>query len=423
MGNKGWGWDDVLPYFKRHQNQENGASEFHGVGGELNVADQRVNLKLGKTFLAAARQAGHRITKDFNGAQQEGCGYYQVTQKDGKRWSAANAFLHPVAERSNLTVMTGAQVQRVEMKGQRATGVTLVHDGKEKTLSAKEEVILSAGSFQSPQLLMLSGIGPKSELERHNIPVKHELAGVGQNLQEHCDVTVVVKDLKKESLSALPRGLVRGIRDTFKYLFFKTGIFSSPVIETGGFIKSSVDVETPDLQLQVAPAAFDDHGRNARMFAMYGYSCHVCYLRPKSRGQVGLHSNKPLDPPRIQLNMLADDEDMEKMVVGVKKVREILNAPVFQGQTGPEVFPGNEVKTDDEIKAFLREKANHVYHPVGTCKMGADPMAVVDDQLRVHGMEGLRVVDASIMPTLISGNTNAPTMMIAEKAANMILGA
>ncbi len=422
LGNLGWSWDEVLPYFKRSQHQERGPSDLHGVGGPLNVSDLQDVHPLSTRFVTAAMQVGHGFSPDFNGHDQEGVGYYQGTRKNGQRCSAAAAYLHPVMERPNLTVITGARTTRICVEQGRATGVEYIKDGVSCYAQASDEVILSAGSLQSPQLLMLSGIGPKAELEPLGIEVVHELAGVGQNLQEHVDVLVVNQDLSRSAVSmAVPMGLMRSVADLANYLLKHRGPLASTVVESGGFIKSSPELETPDLQLQFMPVAVDDHGRNRGMMFKYGLSIHVCVLRPQSRGRVGLNSASPLDDPLIDLNMLASKEDMQRMVAGVRKIREILQAPDFKGVVGPEIFPGNELQSDQQLEAFLRDKANHVYHPVGTCKMGRDEMAVVDEQLCVHGLDNLRVVDASVMPTLISGNTNAPTIMIGEKAADMIL--
>ncbi|MEI6895182.1 MAG: choline dehydrogenase [Colwellia sp.] len=421
LGNQGWAFKDVLPYFKRSQHQERGADEFHGVGGPLNVCDLEVKNPLTTSFVKAGLQVGHKYTADFNGKTQEGIGYYQGTRRKGQRCSAAAAYLHPVINRSNLKVITNAMVQRIVMKNGVAVAVEYYQGNTLHRVDATREVILSAGSFQSPQLLMLSGIGAEQELKKHNIDPVHILPGVGQNLQEHIDVLVVSKEKTNQSISLRPKGLLKGIGELLRYLFTRQGMFASTLVESGGFIKSSDKVNTPDLQLQFSPIAMDDHGRRVSLMFNYGFSIHVCLLRPQSRGSISLRSKDPNDAPLIDLNMLATENDLACMVAGVRKVREIINAPEFQDIVTDEILPGSDVTSDEQIEEYLREKANHVYHPVGTCKMGNDDMAVVDDELRVHGVKNLRVVDASIMPTLISGNTNAPTIMIAEKAADLIL--
>ncbi len=422
LGNKGWSYSHLLPYFKRSQHQERGASELHGVDGPLNVCDLEDIHPLSKNFVESCLQVGHSFNPDFNGHDQEGAGYYQGTRRNGQRCSAAAAYLHPVMTRSNLTVITKAMVQRIVIEDGVAVAVEYRKDNRLHRIDAKKEVIVSAGSFQSPQLLMLSGIGPEAELKKHGIEVKRSLPGVGKNLQEHVDVIVVNKELTASSLSLRPKGIINGTRWLLRYLFKRRGMFASTLVEGGAFIKSSDEVETPDLQLQCSPIAMDDHGRNTSMYFKYGVSVHVCLLRPDSRGSVSLRSANPNDAPDIDLNMLDTEADRARMVAGVKKVRDIMRAPEFSQVLGEEILPGSNQISDQQIEAFLKEKANHVYHPVGTCKMGSDDMAVVDEQLRVHGVGRLRVVDASIMPNLISGNTNAPTIAIAEKVSDVILG-
>lgn len=431
LGNEGWSYDDVLPYFKSTQNQERGESEFHGVGGSLNVANSCSKPPIHDSFISSAEQAGFALNDDFNGENQEGVGYYQVTQLNGQRCSAAKAFLTPNLHRSNLTVITDAQVQKILIDDNKiATGVCYKAKGKKQNIFAKKEVLLSAGAFNSPQLLMLSGIGPKEELAKHDIPFVHELAGVGQNLQDHPD-TVIVNHHKRDDLLALrPKAAWWFIKQAVKYFPFsldknslkkRSGILSSVVAESGGFIKSQPELGRPDLQLHFIPAAFDDHGRNLKMLLNYGVSLHVCLLRPKSRGSVTLYGNKASLHPKITLNMLSHKDDQKTMIQAVKIARAILAKPPLSNSNGVEIFPGNNTQSDDEILEFLKNKANTIYHPVGTCKMGNDAMAVVDSTLKVHGINNLRVIDASIMPTLISGNTNAPTIMIAAKIADTIL--
>lgn len=427
LGNEGWGFNDVLPYFKSSQHQERGASAYHGVNGPLNVADSSAKSAAHDDFIRAAQQAGFPLNHDFNGESQEGVGYYQVTQINGQRCSAAKAFLTPHLTRANLTVITNAHVQKILTdKNKRATGVSYKTHGKYYEIFANKEVLLCAGAFNSPQILMLSGIGPKAELNKHGIPLVHELSGVGQNLQDHPDTIVVNHHTRNDVLALRPKALWWIVKQAPRYFFGgankkRRGIFTSVVAESGGFIKSQTQLTRPDLQLHFIPAAFDDHGRNLKMLMNYGVAVHVCLLRPKSRGSVSLFGNKPSLHPKITLNMLAHEDDQKTMIQAVKIARSILAKPPLSQGIGEEIFPGKDNQSDEAILEFLKNKANTIYHPVGTCKMGNDAMAVVDHRLKVHGMKNLRVIDASIMPTLISGNTNSPTIMIAAKIADSIL--
>ncbi len=421
LGNQGWSFDDVLPYFKATQHQERGESDLHGIGGQLNVADSRSKPAINEDFMQAAHEAGFPLNDDFNGHSQEGIGYYQVTQKDGQRCSAAKAFLTPNLERKNLTVVTDALVQKVLIENKIATGVCFVKKGKPHTIQAKKEVILSAGAFGSPQILMLSGIGSSEQLASHNIELVHELKGVGENLQDHVDIMTVTRHHKTELLAYRPKAIWWVIKDAIKYFTQRKGILTSVVAESGGFIKSSPSIETPDLQLHFIPAAMDDHGRNNKLLMQYGIALHACLLRPKSRGRVSLYGNNANLHPKIELNMLSHPDDVTSMIKAVKIVRNIFSQQPLGEHNGQEIFPGSACQSDEEITEFIKRKANTIYHPVGTCKMGNDELAVVDSSLKVHGVERLRVIDASVMPTLISGNTNAPTIMIAAKIADEIL--
>ena len=421
LGNKGWGYDEILPYFKSTQHQERGASTFHGTQGELNVAEGRSKHPLGETLLAACRQAGYRDNSDFNGAEQEGVGHYQVTQINGERCSAARAFLHPIMDRNNLTIITEARASRIIIDGDRAHGVEYQKDNKLQSITACKEVLLSAGTFCSPQLLMLSGIGPEKELNLHNIAVKNNLPGVGENLQEHVDIITVRKSKKANTVALRPIGMARVMKDIYQYINQRKGFLTTSIVEVGGFIKSKPALKNPDLQLQFIPLVMEDHGRKKSTLLTYGYSLHNCILRPKSRGRIRLHNNDFSQDPKIELNMLSHPDDLALMVDAVKINLNIFSQQAFDDGRGKSIFPTQENPSDKEIEAFVREKANHVYHPVGTCKMGHDKDAVVNDRLQVHGIKGLRIVDASIMPTLVAGNTNAPTIMIAAKAADMIL--
>ena len=426
LGNRGWGYADVLPLFMRSEHYEGGAGPFHGSGGPLNVAQLRSPNLLSHAFIAAAAEAGYPFNPDFNGASQEGVNTYAVTQKNGERWSAASAFLHPVRARPNLEVLTQAHASHVIFEGGRAAGVACLLRGKPAQVRAHREVLLAGGAINSPQLLMLSGIGPPEELARHGIALRHALPGVGRNLQDHLDALVVHQCSKPVSLGISLATLPALVRHAFDYLRHRRGPLTSNSAEGGGFVRSSPAEPVPDLQFHFTPARLDGHARTLRsaLFTLigHGYALHVCSLRPHSRGRITLASADPMAAPLIDPCYLSHPADMPLMVAGVKAARRLLAASAFDPYRGREIFPGPQARTDLDIEAFIRRKAETIYHPVGTCKMGHDPMAVVDDTLRVHGVQGLRVVDASIMPTLIGGNTNAPTIMIAEKAADMILG-
>lgn len=420
LGNPGWSYGDVLPYFKRAENNERGADDYHGTGGPLNVADLRANMPISDVFMDAAMQVQMPMNRDFNGPVQEGLGAYQATQKNGERWSAAKGYLTPNLKRPNLHVITGAQASKILMEGKKATGIAYVKDGKTAEVKAAKEVILAGGAFASPQLLMLSGIGPAAELKKHGIEVLHELPGVGQNLQDHIDYVVAYKSNSRETMGISLGGGLDLIAGIFEWRKSRTGMISSPIAERGGFLKTDPSLARPDIQLHFVIGPLDDHARKTHLG--HGYSCHVCVLRPKSRGHVGLNSADPLAPPLIDPNFLAEQEDVETLVRGVKITQKIFDAPAFDAYRGKPLYPVN-MTSDAAIIEAIRSRADTVYHPVGTCKMGTDPLAVVDPSLKVHGIEGLRIADASIMPTVIGGNTNAPTIMIGEKAADMIRAA
>jgi len=419
LGNKGWSFEVVLPYFKKSMNQERGADDFHGVGGPLNVKDSNAPTELHQLFIDAGVEAGHQYNPDFNGAEQEGVGPYQVTKIDGQRCSAARAFLTPILARENLKVRTEARIVSIELDGKIARSVKYDRKGKPREEEAAKEIILCAGAVQSPQILQLSGIGDPALLNEFNIDVKHELQGVGQNLQDHLDVVVqhhcTAPDMTLDKVTKLHRALPALI----EYLLFETGPGTESPLEAGAFVKSQEDLETPDLQLHFIPAFMIDHGRERGPGP--GMCTHVCHLHPQSRGEVTLRSADPFDDPLIKANYLSVESDLDVMVKGVKIVRKIYATSVLEPYLGEEYETSRGQESDAEIREFIRQNAETLYHPVGTCKMGSDAMAVVDDQLRVHGIEKLRVVDASIMPTVVGGNTNAPTIMIAEKACDMIL--
>jgi choline dehydrogenase len=418
LGNAGWGYADVLPYFKRAENQERGSlafeSAYHGVGGPLNVADLRYISPLSRAFVAAGVEIGLPRQADFNGASQEGVGVYQVTQKGGRRWSTADGYLKPARGRRNLTIQSRAQVQCVVMDQARAVGVIYWRDSAPVQARAEREVILCGGAVNSPQLLMLSGIGPADHLRACGIPVVVDLPGVGQNLQDHAMIGVAYVCTQPISLMSAER-----LDHVLEYLLFHRGKLSSNIAEAGGFVQLDPAAPAPEIQLHVGPAFFLDHGFTRP--EGHGFSLGPTLLRPRSRGSITLRSRDPLAPPAIQPNYLADPYDLTVLVASINLARRIAHAHAFDAYRGAE-YLGPDGESDDAIGAYIRERLETLYHPVGTCKMGGDAMAVVDSALRVRGVEGLRVVDASIMPTLIGGNTNAPTIMIAEKAADLITG-
>jgi choline dehydrogenase-like flavoprotein len=421
QGNPGWAFDDVLPYFKRAEHNERGADAFHGTGGPLNVMDLRSPNRFARVFVDAGVQAGYPENPDFNGARQEGVGFYQVTHKNGERHSAAKAYLTPNLGRPNLRIVTGAHAMRVLMEGTRAVGVEYRQAGEVKQLRAEREVILSAGALLSPQLLMLSGIGAADPLRRHGIRVVHDLPGVGANLHDHVDVVQVVDAPGLTDLFGLSgAGLWRALQGIVEWRGRRSGMLTTNFAEAGGFIRSSEGEAIPDLQLHFVIGKLVDHGR-ATVFG-HGYSCHVCLLRPASRGSVTLASADPFAAPRIDPNFLAERDDVDRLVRGFRRMRELLSQPAFAAHGGRELPNSASARTDAQIEQFIRGHADTIYHPVGTCRMGPGAMDVVDAELRVHGIEGLRVVDASIMPRIVGGNTNAPTIMIGEKAADMIKG-
>ncbi|WP_280151408.1 choline dehydrogenase [Piscinibacter sp. XHJ-5] len=419
LGNPGWGFDDVLPLFRQAEHNERGADAWHGTGGPLNVMDLRSPNRFGALFVEAARQAGHPLNADFNAERQDGVGLYQVTHRNGERFSAAKAYLTPNLHRPNLHVVTQAQVTRLLLEGRRAVGVELRQGGALRTLKARREVLLSAGALQSPQLLMLSGIGPAAHLRALGIPVVHDLPGVGQHLHDHVDVVQVVDAPGLTDLFGLsPAGVLRVARAIFEWRRSRSGMLTTNFAEAGGFIKSRPEEPTPDLQLHFVIAKLIDHGR--KTVYGHGYSCHVCLLRPASRGRLTLASADPMAAPLIDPNFLGERDDVERLVRGFKAMRHILQQPALAALGGRESAASAKARSDPEIEQFVRDHADTIYHPAGTCRMGPDATDVVDAELRVKGIEGLRVVDASIMPRLVSGNTNAPTMMIAEKAARLI---
>ncbi|WP_261508349.1 GMC family oxidoreductase [Burkholderia multivorans] len=420
LGNEGWSYDDVLPYFRLSEHNERFDDAWHGRDGPLWVSDLRTDNPFHARYLEAARQAGLPLTDDFNGAQQEGIGIYQVTQKHGERWSAARAYLLPhIGRRSNLTVETHAHVRRILFEGTRAVGIEVVQNGVVRVLHARREVILAAGALQTPQILMLSGIGPTQELARHGIQTVQHLPGVGRNLQDHPDFVFGYRTRSLDTMGISPGGSLRMLREILRFRRERRGMLTSNFAEGGGFLKTRPGLDAPDIQLHFVVALVDNHAR--RMHPGHGLSCHVCLLRPRSRGSVTLRSHDPLAAPLIDPAFFDDPQDIEDMVAGFKITRRLMETPALAAWIKRDLFTSH-VKTDDDIRDALRQRTDTVYHPVGTCRMGTDDMAVVDPQLRVRGTQGLRIVDASVMPTLIGGNTNAPTIMIAEKAVDLIRG-
>jgi choline dehydrogenase len=417
-GLPGWSYRGVLPYFRKAEGQIRGASEFHGADGPLRVEDLSYRNPLSAVFVEAASSRGWPRNDDFNGARQEGFGFYQVTHSQGRRCSAAVAYLHPARTRPNLTVITRALAARLLLERGRAAGIEFVRGGSLQQVRARRELLLAAGAIGSPQLLLLSGIGDPQGLEAAGVRVEVALPGVGRNLQDHLDFCTLHKCRQPITYDF---GLWQEASVALRYLLTRSGPGASNVAEAGGFLRSRLAPDDrPDLQFHFVPAQLDDHGRNR--LPDHGYTLHVCVLRPASRGQISLRSARPEDPPRIVANYLTAAADLPRLIEGVKLSREILAAAPFDPYRGDEIFPGPQARADDEIAAVIRRKAETIYHPVGTCRMGADADAVVDAELRVRGVEGLRVVDASVMPRLVGGNTNAPTIMIAEKAADLVLG-
>ena len=423
LGNAGWAWADVLPYFKRAEHNERGADEWHGSGGPLNVMDLQSPNRVSRLFVDAGVQAGLPATDDFNGATQEGVGLYQVMQRGGERCSAAKAYLTPhLGRRPNLQVMTGAQVLRVVFEGRRAVGVELLQGDRKQVLQARREVLLCAGALQTPQLLLLSGIGDGAALQAHGIASVHHLPGVGRHLHDHIDVTIAhdapgVRDL----YGITPGGLWAVLQGALQWRRERRGILTTNFGEGGGLVRSAPDEALPDLQFHFAPIKVVNHARTTLLGR--GFVGHVCVLRPKSRGTVSLHSPDPLAAPAIDPAFLSDADDLQRLTRGVRLMRKVLGQPALAALGGRERASTASAQTDAEIEQFVRKRADTIYHPVGSCRMGSGPDDVVDATLRVHGVEGLRVVDASVMPRIVSGNTTAPTIMIAEKAADLIRAA
>ncbi|OUS37796.1 glucose-methanol-choline oxidoreductase [Rhodobacterales bacterium 56_14_T64] len=424
LGCDGWNWDAVLPYFLKSENNERGGCDVHGGAGPLQVSEQKSPRPLTEAFIQAGESLQHRRTDDFNTGDNEGIGLYQVTQfhdaaRNGERCSAAAGYLLPVMNRPNLTVITKAHATHILFDGKRAIGVAYRKGHRDKQVHARQEVILCGGSFNSPQLLQLSGVGRPEDILPHGIEMVHELPGVGQNLQDHLDFTLSYKTKDRDNFGiSLPGGL-NLMKHIHEWRKTGKGMIATPFAEGAAFLKTTQDLDRPDVQLHFVIGIVDDHAR--KLHLGHGFSCHVCVLRPKSRGTVGLVSDDPLAPPKIDPQFLSHPEDLEVLKQGARLTRQIMAASPLADYIHKELFIKGE-PDDAELEQYIRTRSDTIYHPVGTCKMGHDDLAVVDPELKVRGLEALRVVDASVMPRLISGNTNAPTIMIAEKAADLIRG-
>lgn len=418
LGNRGWSFADVLPYFKKSEDQERGPSEYHGVGGMLKVSDLRLRRPIADAFIAAATEVGIPRNDDYNGAVQDGVAYFQQTTYKGFRWSTAKGFLRPARRRPNLVVEVHAQTMRVVLEGTRAVGVEYRHEGRLKQARAGAEVVLAAGAIGSPQILQSSGIGPRALLDRVGVPVAKDLPGVGGNLQDHLQIRLVFKTSAK-TLNNEVNTFMGRMRVGLEYGLFRTGPLTLAASQVVIFTRSQPSVDRPDIQFHMQPLSADKPGEGAHPFS--AFTASVCQLRPYSRGHVEIQSADPLQYPKIFANYLADERDQRVAVDGIKVARRIAQAPSLAACILSEFVPGERYRTDEELLDAARHSSQSIYHPVGTCKMGHDAMAVVDDRLRVQGLQGLRVVDASIMPEIVSGNTNAPAIMIAEKASDLII--
>ncbi len=418
-GNRGWGWNDVLPYFIKSERNQRGASAFHGATGALGVSDVGEPHELAEAFITAAEQAGIPRNHDFNGAKQEGAGCYQLTTWRGRRSHTSVGYLKSAHRRTNLRVETGALATRIIFKGKRAKGVAYSQGGQEHEAHARREVILSAGAIQSPQLLQLSGVGAADLLRQHGIAVVHHLPGVGQNLQDHLQVRVIHRCTKAITTNDDMRSWLRQLKMGIKYLLTRSGPMAIGINQAGAFVRVHPDSGSPDLQFHFAALSADMPG--APLHAFSGFTSSVCQLRPRSRGSVTIKSRDPHEPPAMQPNYLSAEVDRAATVAGLKLARKIASSPALKHYIVDEYMPGEDARSDDVLLAFARNTGVTIFHPCGTCKMGPDPAAVVDERLCVHGIGALRVVDCSIMPTITSGNTHAPAVMIAEKAADMML--
>src|ERR1700716_1788121 len=419
LGNTGWGFDDVLPYFKAAEDQQRGADAFHGSGGPLPVSDSRHPDPLSDAFIKAAAETGIPVNPDFNGATQEGAGWFQTTTRRGRRASTARSYLRPARRRSSLRVETAALAQRIMFEGRRAVAVEYKQGGALKTARAAKEILVSGGAYNSPQLLQLSGIGPADLLKSHGIEVVLDAPGVGRDLQDHLQVRIVTRCTRPITLNDIVGSPWRKMMMGLQYAAFRTGPLTIAAGTSGAFLKTNPRLATPDVQIHFLPFSTDKMGE--ALHAYSGFSASVCQLRPESRGSLRIKSADPALAPEIRINYLATEVDRTANVEGLKILRKILQAPSLSSYVTEEFEPGIKVSTDEELLNFCRRRGSTVYHPTSTCRMGSDPLAVVDQRLRLRGIGSLRVVDASVMPDLVSGNTNAAVIMIAEKASDMIL--
>ena len=423
LGNPGWSWFEVLPYFRRSEAQEHGSNDFHGASGCLPVSDLRSSERATDVFLEAAFACGHKPSPDFNTGNNEGVGRYQVTQRNGERYSVARAYLKKAEQRQSLDVMTGLSCERLLFDDNRCTGVRVSGEGQSFEIHARQEVILSAGAFGSPQLLMLSGVGPGDHLRDLGVKCRLNLPGVGRNLQEHLDVAQSFHAKPGFGMAMSLHFAPRAVAGFFQYLLRRSGPLSSNVVEAGGFLHTKPGLPAPDIQLHFLTGSASADGK--ALMRGHSFTLGACVLRPESRGELTLSGNTIHDPPRIDLGCLNHEGDTATLIRGARMARRILNSEAFAPYRLAPRNPTHELETDEAFLDHIRANAATAYHPVGTCAMGQanDPMSVVDSKLRVHGLSGLRVVDASIMPRIVSGNTNAPCVMIGEKAADMILAA
>ncbi len=419
LGCQGWSYEDVLPYFKRAEHQENGEDEYHGVGGPLNVSNMTFSRPICDDFLNAVEENGTPINHDINGAEQEGVGYYQLTTKNGRRCSSAVAYLNTARSRSNLTIITHAMVHRIGFTDKRADTVHVTRKGEAITVRANKEIVLSAGAIGSPQILQLSGIGPSELLKEHGIDVIHDSPDVGNNLQDHLQIRTVYKTNKPVTLNDQLSNPIQKLGAGLHYILQRKGPLSMAASQVYAFCRTRLSNDRPDIQYHFQPLSSDSPGEGLNKFS--AITASVCQLRPESRGHIRIRSNNALDHPSIQANYLSTDLDQATAVESLRFTRKIMQTNAMREHIKVEHLPDPSAQTDAELLDQARNIANTIYHPTSTCRMGADANAVVDAQLRVNGVKGLRVADASIMPEIVSGNTNAPTIMIGEKAADMIL--
>ncbi|MDB5653489.1 MAG: choline dehydrogenase [Tardiphaga sp.] len=419
LGNTGWGYDDVLPYFKKAEDQARGGDDYHGTGGPLPVSDTRHPDPLSDAFIAAAVETGLPFNPDFNGATQEGVGLFQTTTRRGRRASTAVAYLRPALRRGQLRVETAALAQRVLFEGRRAVGVEYKQNGVTQVARARREVLVSSGAYNSPQLRQLSGVGPAELLQQHGVDVVMDAPGVGHDLQDHMQIRMVMRCKQKITLNDIVNHPVRKTMMALRYAAFRTGPLTIAAGTAGAFFKTNPRLASPDIQIHFLPFSTDKMGEALHSYS--GFSASVCQMRPESRGSLRIKSADPSVPPEIRINYLATETDRTANVEGLKMLRKMLHAPALKPFVVEEVEPGLNVESDADLLAYCRQRGGTIYHPTSTCRMGNDALAVVDQRLRVRGIDGLRVIDGSIMPDLVSGNTNAPIIMIAEKASEMIL--